>query len=83
MFDLRSALKDIEGKISIEGHTDNVPIAGARFESNWDLSASRALSVTHELSKRGELDENRFMVVGLAATQPFKPNDSAQKQGTE
>ncbi len=80
MLDLRSALKNIEGKISIEGHTDNVPIAGARFASNWDLSASRALSVTHELVKRGELDEDRFMVVGLAATQPFKPNDSAQNR---
>ena len=80
MADLRNALKDIVGKISVEGHTDDVPIAGARFESNWELSASRALSVTHELVKGGALSEDRFMVVGLAATQPHRPNDSAQNR---
>lgn len=80
MAELRSALQDIEGKISVEGHTDDVPIRGARFQSNWELSASRALSVTHELVKGGALDENRFMVVGLASTQPFRPNSSAQNR---
>ena len=75
---LRDALKDIEGKISVEGHTDNIPIASAQFVSNWDLSASRALSVTHELIKDEQLDSSRFMVVGRAATQPFKPNTSTQ-----
>lgn len=73
---LRDALSDIEGKISIEGHTDDVPISGERFGSNWDLSASRALSVTHELAKEAVLDDSRFMVVGHADTQPFVPNDS-------
>ena len=60
--------------------TDDIPIRGARFQSNWDLSASRALSVTHELVKDSVLDEKRFMVVGLASTKPFEPNTSAQSR---
>ncbi len=76
MTTLRDALRDIDGKISVEGHTDDIPISSARFESNWGLSASRALSVTHELAKSNILDSARFMVVGHADTQPFKPNDS-------
>ncbi|PLW68315.1 flagellar motor protein MotB [Pseudohalioglobus lutimaris] len=80
MNSLRNALTSIDGLISIEGHTDNIPIRTAAFESNWDLSASRALSVTHELIKSNTLDPNRFMVVGRADTQPFKPNDSAQER---
>lgn len=77
---LRNALRDIQGKISIEGHTDDIPISGARFESNWGLSASRALSVTHELAKGNALDDARFMVVGHADTQPYVPNKSPKNR---
>lgn len=77
---LREALKDVKGQISVEGHTDNVPITSARFESNWHLSSSRALSVTHELVRDNMLDNTRFMVVGRADTQPYQPNTSAQNR---
>ncbi|MFT4518745.1 MAG: chemotaxis protein MotB [Halioglobus sp.] len=80
MDSLRDALVDIGGKISVEGHTDNIPISSARFMSNWDLSASRALTVTHELVKKETLDSDRFMVVGRAATQPYKPNTSVENR---
>jgi chemotaxis protein MotB len=74
---IRSALVEIPGRVSIEGHTDNVPLRGGRFESNWALSSSRALSVTHELLADNRLDEERLMVVGFADTRPFTSNDSA------
>lgn len=74
---IRSALAEIPGRVSIEGHTDNVPLRGGRFESNWALSSSRALSVTHELLADNTLDEERLMVVGFADTHPFTSNDSA------
>ncbi|MEH6616245.1 MAG: flagellar motor protein MotB [Porticoccus sp.] len=77
---LRDALKDISGKIAVEGHTDNIPILSEKFRSNWGLSSSRALSVTHALIKDGSLDDNRFMVVGHADTKPHKPNSSAQNR---
>lgn len=80
MVSLREALVDIDGKIAVEGHTDNVPITSAKFISNWDLSASRALSVTHELIKGEKLDDGRFMVIGHADTRPYQPNDSAQNR---
>lgn len=80
MATLSDALKDISGKIAVEGHSDNIPIKSARFKSNWDLSSSRALSVTHELIKNKLLDDNRFMVVGHADTKPHKPNTSAQNR---
>jgi len=80
MATLRDALKDIEGKISVEGHTDNIPITRGKFKSNWDLSSSRALSVTHELVKDNLLDDSRFVVVGHADTQPYRPNNSRQNR---
>jgi chemotaxis protein MotB len=77
---LRTALKDIPGKIAVEGHSDNIPINRGAFKSNWDLSASRALTVTHELIQKNILDDNRFMVIGLADTQPREPNTNAQNR---
>jgi chemotaxis protein MotB len=80
MATLRDALKDISGKIAVEGHSDNIPIKSARFKSNWDLSSSRALSVTHELIQNKLLDDKRFMVVGHADTKPYKPNTNPQNR---
>ncbi|MFT6275601.1 MAG: chemotaxis protein MotB [Halioglobus sp.] len=77
---LRDALVDINGTISVEGHTDNIPIISGSFRSNWGLSSSRALSVTHELLKDTVLDDKRFVVVGHADMQPFGPNDSSQSR---
>ena len=32
-------------QIRIEGHTDNVPIHSARYDSNWELSTARATEI--------------------------------------
>ena len=75
---MREALGDVPGTLSIEGHTDNLPVRGGRYTSNWDLSSSRALSVTHELLRDGDLDDERIMVVGFADTHPVTSNDTAE-----
>ncbi len=73
---VRNVLKDVPGKVSVEGHTDSVPISTSVFRSNWDLSSARALSVAHELFSGNTLDENRFMVTGFADTKPIVANDT-------
>lgn len=75
---IRDALVEIPGTISIEGHTDSTPLRGGRYESNWGLSSSRALSVTHELLRDGLLTDERMMVVGFADTRPFTFNDTIE-----
>lgn len=42
---LSDMLRNLDNKIKIVGHTDNVPIRNTRFRSNWDLSAMRAINV--------------------------------------
>lgn len=68
-----------EARIVVEGHTDDVPIRGAlaaRFPSNWELSAARALAVVHELSRAG-VPEEQLEARAFAATRPRVPNTSA------
>jgi chemotaxis protein MotB len=75
---IRGVLKNTQGQIYVEGHTDNVPISTAAFRSNWALSSARAVSVAHGLFQDGAMDENRFTVTGYASTRPLASNDTAE-----
>lgn len=77
---LQAALADVDGEIIVAGHTDNQPIRTAKFRSNWELSASRAVSVVHELLKAGKLPLERFVVEGHADGKPLVANDSAENR---
>jgi len=69
-------LVEMPGDIIIDGHTDDVPVRGQRFQSNWDLSAMRAAAVANVLLANAELTPSRLMVVGHADTQPLTDNAS-------
>ena len=63
-------------KFRIEGHTDDTAVDPAgRWESNWQLSAERALSVLYYLSNLG-VEEDRMQVAGFAHTMPMSSNDT-------
>ncbi len=74
---IREELRDIEGRIIVEGHTDPDPISTSRFRSNWALSSARAVSVAHGLFEDPELDQERFSIAGFAETQPLVSNATA------
>ena len=71
---IRQQLRDIEGGIVVEGHTDDDPIATQRFRSNWALSSARAVSVAHGLFEDPEIDQQRFTIAGYAETRPLVSN---------
>jgi len=68
------------GEVTVSGHTDDVPIHNARFRSNWELSTSRAVSVTHEILKIAPIDSERVIVTGHADTRPRASNDTAENR---
>lgn len=59
--------------ITIEGHTDNVPIKTVQFPSNWELSAVRATTVLRLFADAGVSPE-RLTAIGYADTRPVEPN---------
>lgn len=64
-------------QFAIEGHTDATPLtAGGVFKSNWELSASRAISVRERLEKVG-IDRKRIRVEGYADTRPLSDEELA------
>ncbi|MAO41638.1 MAG: flagellar motor protein MotB [Pseudohongiella sp.] len=74
---LTEVLEAFSGNISVEGHTDNIPINTPRFPSNWELSSARAISVLRFLESDG-IDPSRMRAIGYADTQPLQSNASAQ-----
>ena len=70
---LEIALKmpgDIDWILRVDGHTDNDPIATAKFPSNWELSTARALSVVHTLIKAG-IPAKRLAATGFGEHYPL------------
>ncbi|MCB1942357.1 MAG: flagellar motor protein MotD [Candidatus Accumulibacter sp.] len=59
--------------ITIEGHTDDVPISNAQFPSNWELSAVRATTVLRLFTAAG-IAPTRLTAIGYADTRPVEPN---------
>ena len=68
------ALKPLPNSITVEGHTDDVPISGT-YRSNWALSADRAVMVTERLIRDG-IPTERVAAAGYADTRPLAPNTS-------
>ncbi|BBB28367.1 flagellar motor protein MotB [Neptunomonas japonica] len=82
MAKIRDVLLDVEGAVSIEGHSDNVPYSGRSFQSNWDLSAARALAVANELFDDPRIDQSQYQIIGHADSKPLVPNNSAVNRAT-
>ncbi|RQZ19894.1 motility protein B [Burkholderia sp. Bp9031] len=70
----RALSEHATGDILVEGHTDSVPIASAKYESNWELSSARAGSVVRYLADRG-VAPHRLAAIGRADTQPLVAGD--------
>ncbi len=60
-------------RIEVEGHTDNIPMQGNKFASNWELSAARAATVTRALIAEG-MEKERMQMAAFADVKPKVKN---------
>jgi type VI secretion system protein ImpK len=71
------ALDQVEGRVIVTGHTDNVPTRTLRFPSNFELSKERARSVAALVGARIR-DASRLSSEGRGDTEPVAPNNTAE-----
>lgn len=64
--------------ISIEGHTDNVPIKTAIYKDNWDLSTARANNVVRLLTVDYGMDPHRLTASGRGEFYPIADNTTPE-----
>ena len=68
------------GNIIVAGHTDDIPINSARFNSNWALSSARSVAVTLELIRNNNMDVARFSIQAFADNKPLVENDTPENR---
>lgn len=69
-------LKTLPNELTVEGHTDNVPISG-HFPSNWELSTERATTVLRYVLSRGVAGA-RVSAAGYADQRPLSSNATTE-----
>ena len=79
---LRDVFAEIEGTVTVSGHTDNKPIKTRKFRSNFELSSKRSYSVLQELLYQDFLTPERFVIDGMGPIQPMVSNKSARGRNT-
>ena len=67
----------LNNKVSIEGHTDDIPISNSTFASNWELSTARSVAVLKEMiSSQDGLNPVRFSAAGYGEYNPIESNNT-------
>ncbi|WLV24190.1 flagellar motor protein MotB [Aciduricibacillus chroicocephali] len=72
---------DPQREVVISGHTDNIPIKNSEYDSNWDLSVSRAVNFMKLILENKKLDPRSFSAKGSGEYQPIASNKT--KEGRE
>lgn len=67
-----------DNNVLIEGHTDNLPISSGYYQSNWELSADRAVKVLRYFTENKGMDGTRFQAVGCGEYSPIATNNTAE-----
>jgi len=66
---------DLGWVLEVDGHTDHRPIHSDEFDSNWELSTERAISVVRYAIDQG-IPANRLAATGFADNQPIDTGNS-------
>jgi chemotaxis protein MotB len=75
--ELTTTLREVgDARIAVEGHTDDEPVLGGTFDSNWSLAAARANAVTRFLIDQG-FAPDKLQSVSFADTRPVADNSTA------
>lgn len=71
-------LAGLTESVSVEGHTNHLPIRGGIYPSNWELSAARAAAVVSELTEQHRIAPTRMIVTGYGETRPLYPRQDSR-----
>ena len=74
---IAGVLANTDFPVTIEGHTDNIPINTAQYPSNWELSALRATTVLRLFNDNG-VGAERLTAIGYGETRPVETNTTPE-----
>ena len=75
---LAPVLRDVPDALSIDGHTNQVPVKPKYFPTDWELSAARAVGVLRHLNENGGVPAERMSAAAFGHERPLIDPDSKQ-----
>jgi len=78
MRQVAASLSKTQYDLRIEGHTDNIPIRTAEFDSNWELSTARATRIARILLDLHVMPPAHLSAAGYAEFHPVASNETAE-----
>ncbi|WP_348261710.1 flagellar motor protein MotB [Telmatobacter sp. DSM 110680] len=75
---ISESLENCHYDLRIEGHTDTIPIHTPEFDSNWELSSSRATHIARLLLQMDAISPQQISAAGYAEYHPVVSNDSIE-----
>ena len=75
---IAESLQPFGNQISFEGHTDNIPMRSATFQSNWELSTARATNLARFVMDRHGLNPEKIAVTGYGEYRPVADNSTEE-----
>ena len=68
--------RNINWVLRVDGHTDDKPIRGGKYQNNWELSQARALSVVLYMQEFLKVPAYRLAATGFGEYQPIDTENS-------
>lgn len=75
---IAASLRGSTYDLRVEGHTDNVPIHNAAFESNWELSSARSTRIARMLLELRAVPPERLSAAGYGEYHPIANNATSE-----
>lgn len=69
---LAPVLRDLPDPLQIDGHTNQVPVTPKYYETDWDLSAARAITVLRRLNESHRIPAERMTASAFGAEKPLR-----------
>lgn len=66
--------------VMIEGHTDDQPVGGGLFETNWELASVRATTVVRYLINVHQVDPRKVAAISYGDQRPLVDNSSEKNR---
>ncbi|MBS42793.1 MAG: flagellar motor protein MotB [Nocardioides sp.] len=68
---LAPVLRDLREDLSVDGHTNQVPVKPRYYATDWDLSSARAVTVLRRLEERWTIPAHRLSTASFGHTKPL------------
>lgn len=69
---LAPVLRDLPDPLQIDGHTNQVQVQPKYYETDWDLSAARAVTVLRRLQERWGIPADRLTASAFGGEKPLR-----------